>query len=542
MSQIPYDKRVEGNEKFGLARKWLNDSLHHSERALADNCSSSQTFTEPLASPSYGSLSRPKPSLPSRILDLESNGTQLRDAIRLQCITSDCKADYFTLSYRWAQSDPFTTTKENLADHCREIRFYDLPRTLQDAVIVTREMGVRYLWIDALCIVQDDLSDWAKESELMGEIYKNSLCTITAHCAKDSHDGFLDQALKSPKVVLVKLCARMSSADDFEQKESSLRVPGNFQNQAERSHLSKRGWILQERILSSRILHFVESELFWEDAMGIKGEYGSLYNFTDDLPVPRTGTYRAKPDVCKFSIGDWYKMVENYTRCDLTKESDRLLAILGIASLMKGHIGGLYYTGVWPDYLPCGLLRNAFSNMSRPKSKMVPSWSWASYGGEIQYRVSFHTFVSEMEFLGMRELSDDKGKESLQSPSEPSCLILRSALKTLSDLMPCALCEPTPLDPNPRQHYCAVRMYDDSKTGPDRLIGRVVFDDSTDKGGEVFPKGLVCARIGSTKGKEGYSMLVLVRTGGNEYRRVGVGSVDRYEWFDDGCTGDINII
>ncbi|KAH8723060.1 heterokaryon incompatibility protein-domain-containing protein, partial [Phaeosphaeriaceae sp. PMI808] len=90
---------------------------------------------------------------------------------------------YVTLSHRWGKAIPSKTTKANISLHKQGIHYSSLPNTFKDAIVATRKMGFRYLWIDALCIIQDDLHDWASQAPLMGAIFQNASCTIAAHSA-----------------------------------------------------------------------------------------------------------------------------------------------------------------------------------------------------------------------------------------------------------------------------------------------------------------------------------------------------------------------
>jgi hypothetical protein len=274
---IPRDLRIEGESKFALAKSWINQSV-----SLRDLYSG-------------GSF----PPLPSRVLDVGGDG------IRLHISQPREMGPYITLSYRWGDSDLFQTTRENFDAHCKRIALEDLPRTLYDAVVVAKKMGIRYLWIDALCIIQgeEDAADWKTEAPFMGHIYRNSLFTIAAHCAKDRHDGFLRQALEAPPLRQVQIPVRESATSKIRRVKSWMRIPGNFQWLIVDGPLSRRGWIFQERILSKRILYFAKCELFWEDpGTGLRGEYGSLYNSFDELGKPNSALY--KPDLVSFTVKD----------------------------------------------------------------------------------------------------------------------------------------------------------------------------------------------------------------------------------------------
>ena len=98
---------------------------------------------------------------------------------------------YATLSYCWGGPQRKATSTENLASYLDRIELRTLPQTLQDAVFVTRKLGLQYIWIDSLCIVQDAELMKTHEVGRMDRIYSNSYITISANCATSCEDGFL---------------------------------------------------------------------------------------------------------------------------------------------------------------------------------------------------------------------------------------------------------------------------------------------------------------------------------------------------------------
>jgi hypothetical protein len=164
---------------------------------------------------------------------------------------------YIALSHRWGTYAPLKTTKTTIGIHCEEIIFADLPRTFRDAVIVTRKLGVRYLWIESLCIVQDDPQDWLCESAMMGEIFANSYCTLAATSAEDCNGGLFVPRTMSRSVKLTD-----SSGNPAITFYSS--VEDQFERDLHDGELNSRGWVLQERLLSPRIIHFTAVQTFWE--------------------------------------------------------------------------------------------------------------------------------------------------------------------------------------------------------------------------------------------------------------------------------------
>lgn len=141
--------------------------------------------------------------------------------------------------------------------HLKEILFANLPKTFRDAVTVTRKLGVRYLWIDSLCIIQDDPDDWLREAAVMGEIYAKAYCTLAATSARDSNDGLFIPRPASQSVKLNDL-----SGDSPVSFYASIE--DRFEHDLHDGDLNNRGWVLQERFLSPRIIHFTAVQTFWE--------------------------------------------------------------------------------------------------------------------------------------------------------------------------------------------------------------------------------------------------------------------------------------
>jgi Heterokaryon incompatibility protein (HET) len=123
---------------------------------------------------------------PTRLIDVGADqaGSQI-------CLiqTDGISSPYIALSHRWGTTWHLTTTKSNISEMQQGIRLQDLPRTFSDAVSITRKFGIRYLWIDSLCIVQDDPKDWEIEASRMAGVYSGSYITIAAISSKDSNSG-----------------------------------------------------------------------------------------------------------------------------------------------------------------------------------------------------------------------------------------------------------------------------------------------------------------------------------------------------------------
>lgn len=500
------------------------------------------------------SIKRPagysEPTLPTRVLDLGSNNSRLTASIRLRITDFGEKGDYFTLSYRWGARPWFTTTRETLTTHCQRIDLNDMPKIFGDAVMVARRMSVQYLWIDALCILQDDLSDWSQESAQMGEIYQNSLCTLAIHHPSSNTEGFLSSALKEPQIVEVNLRPAGCSVRDA-PFTSFLRLPGIFELDVDDSPLSQRGWVLQERFLSMRILHFAKSEIYWEDSHGILSEPGSLLPLEDQrfiLPPPssmpsrfRRGSYsRVEAKNRSWSaVDEWLNIVERYSSCYLTKESDKLPAIAGIASNFQKRTGYSYFAGIWSEDIHYGLLWLGINaKLRRPKTRRAPSWAWPCYDGPLHFpaktpedhRFADDKHISDINFLGISDLPlPEVHPYILPLDWMPYAMKIRASVRKIESFggkTDRLACEYFPED------ACLHCVHDNVS---DFSIGWACLDQEDSL--SMSETDIYCARIAHTDNCLCWIswVLFLVPTDQkvNEYRRLGMGVIRIKSWFDN---------
>jgi Heterokaryon incompatibility protein (HET) len=199
--------------------------------------------------------------LPTRVLNV---GTFSEPCLRLH-ITDERppNSQYITLSHCWGQLQIKRLLKANISEFSEGIDVAELPKTFQDAVVIARRLGIRFLWIDSLCIIQDSEEDWIKESSSMGNVYRNSLCNIAATAAPDGRTGCFLQ--HNP--VLARTCRIRIDGLPGPAPKSKVYdlVQSNFwQYSIDFAPLIRRGWILQERVLAPRVIHYGESQLFWE--------------------------------------------------------------------------------------------------------------------------------------------------------------------------------------------------------------------------------------------------------------------------------------
>lgn len=206
----------------------------------------------------------PLPEMPTRVIDV---GLGSEPVLRLIETGNRLRAKYVALSHCWGtitENEKFCAKKENVDQIKKHIDYNRLPKTFQDAVKVTRELKVQYLWIDSICIIQDDNKDWEAESGKMEDVFSSAYCTLAASSAKSSVDGFLEHAREPRDCVTVQ-----------SPKHSSLylcKTIDNFRRDVEEAVLNTRGWVFQERALSRRIIHFTSNQIYWECGLGVHCE------------------------------------------------------------------------------------------------------------------------------------------------------------------------------------------------------------------------------------------------------------------------------
>lgn len=303
---------------------------------------------------------------------------------------------YAALSYCWGQDQMFKLTSLNMTDMEDNIPLSLLPKTITDAIRITRELGIKLLWVDSLCLVQDH--DLAAEVANMHHYYGNSHITISAVTATSCHEGFLSD---HPT-------ARTDQHADFgpfyfpvdlgvPEKPSYLKLVGSmFGRQAP---IDSRAWTLQEGLLSHRLISFTPRTVRWSCQTESYGnrQFDSLRELRDSLVAVRYGTYRE----CHRPINDhsgseveesygyklaraklkvWSKIVDNYTTRALSKEGDKLPAISGIASVLSASPNDPSILGHKIDFMAGLVVYSSQGSLIHPPSAMETS------GSEIKYR------------------------------------------------------------------------------------------------------------------------------------------------------------
>ncbi|PVH69581.1 HET-domain-containing protein, partial [Cadophora sp. DSE1049] len=323
--------------------------------------------------------------LPTRLLELSKPNpghVRLRDTQDLPQSTS-----YVTLSHCWGDAKFFKLTGASHEQLSNGVPVSLLANTFQDAVHVAEKLSASYIWVDSLCIIQDSLQDWRQESVTMCDVYKGSLCNIAAAASSSSSEGGCfrerDPQLIRPCLVATKFTNRAN--DDFLLESQTEQWLPHDQQQP----LYRRAWVVPERFLAPRVLNFGSQYLFWECRTCKASEIypGGISAVLGDLS-PLSGInadISGHADMYSATY-HWNQIVMEYSKCALTKGSDKLVAISGIAREFKvlGDPGD-YLAGMWRNtVMPQMLWRTAnlpgvdFPKQIRNGQYYAPSWSWAS--------------------------------------------------------------------------------------------------------------------------------------------------------------------
>ena len=331
-------------------------------------------------------------------LHLRLFDVQFRCMRRFQ-ISLDNTVRYVALSYVWgSQAQRVTLTRANCDVLSKKgaINLDDLSRTISDAAVVVEMLGERYLWVDALCILQDDQDDLAAQIPLMGQIYARSLVTIVAAAGIDANSGLpgiSTQARSLQRIsgplkggVLLETCApklrRKSEDMDWSRQPYYLK----------NSKWDTRGWTFQEKVLSRRCLFFMEEQVYWECQCASWCEETCLetspeYRFAWEGRDPWFFSDRKFPVGKKMAGGDviwaFSALVEEYTSRTLTFEQDAYRAFSGLVRILGDLTGADFLLGIHVSEFNRSLCwHNEESSVLRSGDEF-PSWSWLAWTGPI---------------------------------------------------------------------------------------------------------------------------------------------------------------
>lgn len=328
--------------------------------------------------------------LPTRLVRIWKPGNDSPDFISAQlCETKNLPLDtvYVTLSHLWGDNQIFQLRKGNNQDLRRSIPFDQLPRVYQDAMNISTELGINYIWIDSLCIIQDSKEDWVYEARRMGDVYQYAACNISAagYQKSTSLERLVGEIGRSGDPLLFADCVL-----DFQNTRETHLFKGLYVRAEEAalrvavdgSVLNSRAWIAQERALSPGIIHFTPELMWWECNHCFANEgfpttttsHETAEQFFEPCKI-RSLTVQSDPeDIYAF----WRDFIAHYAGAELTYERDRFPAAVGIARTLSELVNDNFVAGFWEGDIIRSLImeRGVFKDI--PTTWRAPSWSWAS--------------------------------------------------------------------------------------------------------------------------------------------------------------------
>ncbi|RYC59803.1 hypothetical protein CHU98_g6405 [Xylaria longipes] len=371
------DRETRFLDATRISHKWMTDCL-----SKHDECPNN---------------SQPK-SYPTRLLEL--GGSELRLIFPEEEKPS---GPYVALSYCWGRDSFLHLTTSNLHHLRAGVTYSALPIAFQEAACLTQNMNFRYLWIDALCIIQSGLGsteDWRTESARMGDVYSNSIVTVAlSHASNPSQSclGGYSSDFTPP--------FEIKAPDDSENQTFAVIRSEYLEIGLHSQPLGFRAWALQERLLSSRILSLGMGELFWDcDGLQVASECFPKGLTSDVFIPPQVERIPRAADIPQLELC-WERILADYTARDLTyPETDKLVALSAIARQLSVLMQDVYIAGHFLKMLPRSLnwhvrpsfiiwkgrnivarrMTTAVQENHRGTASKTPSWSWASKDGPVQ--------------------------------------------------------------------------------------------------------------------------------------------------------------
>ncbi|KAF5599869.1 flavin-containing protein [Fusarium pseudoanthophilum] len=310
----------------------------------------------------------------------------------------DDRGRYIALSHCWGDVMPLRTTRTTFAEFCQKVDFSRFPKTFQEAIIVCRRLNIQYLWIDSLCIIQDDERDWAVESPKMCDVYQNAYLTIAAAAAHNSSEGLFHRrpfSLRKSFLTVSKNDGKVEEVEIFSRPWDSQchwqDSIGDGPWCRDTNPLDTRAWTLQEHVLSRRILRFTAHELVWhcrtahrcECRPGSHANKGSLRLI--NLEALESGRESNDDSRILEPFILWLNIIGPFTSRAITRDTDRLPAVSGVAAALAPFIKAEYIAGMWTTELGTKICWHVEEGpTSRHETYYAPTWSWASVIGPVR--------------------------------------------------------------------------------------------------------------------------------------------------------------
>jgi hypothetical protein len=382
----PVSKTGGDPRTFQLAQTWIEECYNDHPECRWSEDDNQFIMSDPL--------------LPTRVIDIGESDQEVPRLI----LSNGSRGKWAALSHRWPQDarNILRLVADNIEDMQRAIPWESLAATFQDALRIIRVLGLRYLWVDSLCILQDSPADWKEQSSQMPDIYKNAFVTIAAASTKDCLGGILGVRDWVPASRPYKLLVENENEDAPGEVFIDFCIDRNHKTDAKTktnnvNYLAYRAWCFQESLLSHRLLTFDRLQMSFtclryglsedrEIVPAVAKEYRNtfLHSFR--------GPLLDDANALQSALQSWYNVLADYTNRNLTFPSDKLVAISGIANVVGCFMRDDYFAGLWRKSLPQSLLWSPYDEEDLPNpgytatpstQYRAPSWSWASVDSRI---------------------------------------------------------------------------------------------------------------------------------------------------------------
>ncbi|KAK0736496.1 heterokaryon incompatibility protein-domain-containing protein [Apiosordaria backusii] len=347
---------------------------------------------------------QPSDFVPTRLLDVASIRDNKICLVESKAIPNIKKsARWAALSYVWGGLQPVRTLKDNINSHHKGIPLDELPPTIRHSITVCQSITIPYLWVDCLCIIQDDNDDLGVELQFMAEIYQYSTVTINAASAASVHQGFLqDRPLyfyeDTVQPVQIKFEPLKGSANSG---VTGFLLKNNLSYGLEHlDPIHTRAWTYQERKLPMRSIYYSTAGMEWSCRHLVASTVTNTEKLYDDRLLGEG------PTVPGQELTPWSVIVQDYTQRNLSFPSDKITAVAAIAAIYEQEQKKTYVAGLWKEDMPECLIWHVMVGEMKPRYEMYtgPSWSWASTDSHVSYQIAhneegivYHTTVLKAE-------------------------------------------------------------------------------------------------------------------------------------------------
>ncbi|KAJ3541262.1 hypothetical protein NM208_g4134 [Fusarium decemcellulare] len=379
--------------------------------------------------------------LPTRLVDVRPS--DLDGSVKLvEGFNLSGGTQYAALSYVWGEpqlQDGSRTTSSTLQGRLNEIPLSSLPKTLQDAIHFTRQLGLDFLWVDSLCIVQNDNDEWNYEAGRMYDVYKNAFVMLGALWGDDCTSGLFSACAEweTQQIATLRLGENVWPLH-VSREHDVIRLNWEYRWSGSTPPLFQRAWCFQERMVPPRCIFFGRSELIFGCHDGVGCECGIGYGPDKPEPLAPENTQlltASEPGhglrwLAENPQKAWREVAVAYCGLKLGVESDRLTAIGAVAEQMSyarrkdQYLAGLWSTTLLDDL--CWLVPrgNWSSGREWANGETIPSWSWASRAKRIRYQgMGAITFTVEVVEANCKYSKDNRFGLLLESK-----LVLRGRL------------------------------------------------------------------------------------------------------------------